>query len=403
MSTQTRPANNYSPLYFLASVGAGGLAVTFFMYLMFWIPHPGQPVPVFEDIAAAWAKGALPKQIAIVLAMAGIAVFAFLNLKALAWNLAAYSKFAKTDAYAKLRQSNAEATLLARPLALAMSVNALFIVGLVFVPRLWLIVEYLFPAAMVAFVLIAALALKEIGTYLGRILSSGGAFDMTQHNSFGQLLPAFALAMAGVGLSAPAAMSTNPMTVGVALVLSTFLATAAAIYAIVALITAMSSMLHHGTAKEAAPTLMIVVPLMTILGILILRQDHGLHTTFEGHTTTADTLMFLARFVSVQVLFLLLGLTVMKRQGYFRDFVFGTKVSPGSYALVCPGVAFQVMMFFFINKGLVAAQIIDKFSPAYWALTAIALVSQFAMVALVFRLNRQHFGWSQTPAGVPAE
>lgn len=403
MSPQTRPADTYNPLYFLASVGAGGLAVTFFMFLMFWVPHPGQPVPVFEDIAAAWSKGNLPLQIAIAVAMVGIAVFAFLNIKALIWNLQAFSKFAKSDAYAKLRTTNAEATLLARPLALAMSVNAMFIVGLVFVPQLWTVVEYLFPAAMVAFVLIAALALKEIGTYLGRILSAGGAFDMTQHNSFGQLLPAFALAMAGVGLAAPAAMSTTATTVGVSLILSTFLAMAAAIYAIIALVTAMSSMLHHGTAKEAAPTLMIVVPLMTILGILLMRQDHGLHTTFDGHGTAADTMMFLARFVSVQVLFLALGLTVMKRQGYFKDFVFGTKTSPGSYALVCPGVAFQVMMFFFINKGLVANGVVDKFDTAYWALTAIALASQAAMIALVFRLNRQHFTRQAAPTAVPAE
>jgi hypothetical protein len=403
MSTPTRPADTYSPLYFLASVGAGGLAVTFFMFLMFWVPHPGQPVPIFEDIAAAWSTGNLALQIAITIAMAGIAVFAFLNVKALIWNLSAFGRFAKSEAYTKLRTTNAEATLLARPLALAMTVNAMFIVGLVFVPKLWTIVEYLFPAAMVAFVLIAALALKEIGIYLGRILSTGGAFDMTQHNSFGQLLPAFALAMTGVGLAAPAAMSHSATTVGVSLVLSTFLGAAALIYAVIALITAMSSMLHHGTAKEAAPTLMIVVPLMTILGILLLRQDHGLHTTFDTHGTAADTMMFLARFVSVQVLFLLLGLAVMKRQGYFKDFVFGTKTSPGSYALVCPGVAFQVLMFFFINKGLVATQIIDKFSVAYWVLTAIALASQFAMVALVFRLNRQHFGRHQTPAAVPAE
>ena len=33
----------YSPLYFLAALGAGGLMVTFFMYLMFWVPHPGRP------------------------------------------------------------------------------------------------------------------------------------------------------------------------------------------------------------------------------------------------------------------------------------------------------------------------------------------------------------------------
>lgn len=403
MTTSSRPADTYSPLYFLASVGAGGLAVTFFMYLFFWVPHPGQAVPVFEDIMAAWANGNLPQQIAIVTAMIGIAIFAFLNIKALIWNLSRFASWSRTDAHAKLRQSNGEATLLARPLALAMSVNAMFIVGLVFVPKLWTIVEYLFPAAMVAFALIGLLAFRDIGRYLGRILSTGGAFDMTQHNSFGQLLPAFALAMTGVGLAAPAAMSHTTATVGTAMVLSTFFGVGAVVYAVIALITAMSSMLHHGTAKEAAPTLMIIVPLMTILGILLMRQSHGLHTTFDAHANAGETMIFLARFVSVQVLFLMLGLTVMTRQGYFKDFVFGRKTSPGSYALVCPGVAFQVLMFFFVHKGLVAAGVLEKFSPTYWGLIAIAMISQIAMIALVLRLNRQHFTGSRTAGVVPAE
>jgi len=38
----------YSPLYFLAALGAGGLSVSFFLMLMlmFWILHPGQPILV---------------------------------------------------------------------------------------------------------------------------------------------------------------------------------------------------------------------------------------------------------------------------------------------------------------------------------------------------------------------
>ncbi|MDF1857292.1 hypothetical protein [Pseudooceanicola sp.] len=399
----TRPADNYSPLYFLASVGAGGLAVSFFMYLMFWVPHPGRTVPVFEDIAAAFGQGNPALQFAIALAVLGIAVFVFLNLKSLFWNLTALARFQKTDKYAKLRSSNGEAGLLARPLAIAMSINALFIVGMVFVPNLWSLVEYLFPAAMVAFVLTGLLALRDIGRYLARILSTPGAFDLSQHNSFGQILPAFALAMVGVGLSAPAAMSSNPTTVATALVLSTFFAVGAVLYATIALITAITSMLEHGVAKEAAPTLLIIVPLMTVLGILVLRQDHGLGAAFGDHTSDAATLMFLAKALAVQVLFLLFGLAVLRQQGYFREFVTGPKTSPVSYALICPGVALSVLLQFFINKGLVANQVIDKFDTAYWAITAIALASQMLMVWLLLRLNRQHFSAAKTRAAIPAE
>lgn len=398
----SRPADTYVPTYFLSSVGAGGLAVTFFMYLMFWVPHPGKPVPVFEDISAAFATGTPALQGAIIAAALGIAVFAFMNIKGLIWNLGQLSQFAKTERYTALRNSNAESTLLAAPLAVAMSINASFIVGLVFVPQLWSIVEYLFPAALVAFALTGIWALRLIGSFLGRVLSKGGVFDVTAHNSFAQMLPAFALAMVAVGLSAPAAMSGNTATVGTSLVLSTLFGVAATIYAAVAVFTAFNSMLHYGTAKEAGPTLLIIVPLMTVLGIMLVRQNHGLHTTFEVHTTAGETMVLLARLLAVQLAFLGLGLAVLRRQGYFKEFVMGPKTSAGSYALVCPGVALSVMLHFFINKGLVAAGVIAKYDVTYWGLTAIALIAQFAMVALVFRLNRQHFT-RHAPAAVPAE
>jgi hypothetical protein len=397
-----RAADSYSPLYFLASVGAGGLNVTFFMYLMFWVNHPGKPVPTFEDLAAAWSTGSTALQAGIAVAMIGIAAMAFLNLKYLVWNLKAFSAFRKTEGFARLKASNAETTILAMPLALAMAVNGLFIVGLVFVPGLWSIVEYLFPAAMVAFLLIGVQALIYIGDFLGRVLSKGGVFDVTAHNSFAQLLPAFALSMVAVGFSAPAAMSGNGVVVATSLVLSTFFGTASIIYGAVALVTAFNSMLHYGTAKESAPTLLIIIPLVTVLGIMFLRQFHGLHTTFDAHMAAGETLVFLARLLTIQVVFLGLGLTVLARQGYWKDFVFGNGTSPGSYALVCPGVALSVMLHFFINKGLVASGVMDKFSLGFWALSGVALVLQFAMIALVLRLNRQHFTRMVTEA-VPAE
>jgi len=397
MTSKRRPADTYSPLYFLASLGAGGLVVTFFMYLMFWVPHPGRPVPVFEDVLAAFTLGSAALQAAIVLASLGIAALAFLNVKSLIWNIAALRRFMRTDAYTTLRQTNGETTLLAAPLASAMTINVGFIVGLVFVPGLWGVVEYLFPLALLAFFGLGVWAFRLIGHFLGRVLTQGGVFDVTAHNSFAQLLPAFAISMVGVGLAAPAAMSTNTITVGVSLVLSTFFGITAIIYTLVAAITGFNSMLHHGTAKEAAPTLMVVVPIVTVLGILFMRQNHGLHVAFDAYGTPGETLVFLARLLTIEVLFLLLGLLVLKRQGYMAEFVMGEKTSPGSYALICPGVAFAVMMHFFINKGLVEAGVIDKFGLAFWALTAIALASQFAMIWLMLHLNKRHFGRPAAP------
>lgn len=398
-----KAAHAYSPVYFLASLGAGGLSVSFFVYLMFWVPHKGRPVPIFEDIMAAFASGDIATKAMIIVSMAAIAVLAVINIRALLWNFAALSEFKKTEAYTNLINSNAESTMLAMPLALAMSVNVAFVIGLVFVPGLWNVIEYLFPMALVAFVIIGWIAFRLIGRFLGRVLTKGGVFDVTAHNSFSQLLPAFALSMVAVGLAAPAAMSLAPVTVGISLILSTFVGLAAIIYALFAAFTAFNSMLHYGTAKESSPTLMIVIPIITVLGIMFLRQDHAMHMQYEVHIAAGETMMMLARLLTIQLIFLALGLVVLKREGYFKDFVFGNKLSPGSYALVCPGVALAVMLQFFINKGLVEAELVDKFSVSYWALMAFAVAFQIAMVWLVFRLNRQHFGKSRTTNTVPAE
>ncbi|GAB4262973.1 MAG: hypothetical protein Kow0013_08970 [Pararhodobacter sp.] len=400
--TPSRPSDTYSPMYFLASLGAGGLSVSFFMWFMFWVPHPGRSVPIFEDIFAAFQNGSALTQAWIIAAWLGIATFVFLNIKALVWNLSRYNAWKHTEAFAKFVKTNAQSQLMALPLALAMTVNGLFVAGLVFVPGLWSIVEYLFPLAMIAFLAIGVLAFRLYGHFIARIKVEGG-FNHAANNSFGQILPAFAFAMIGVGLAAPAAMSTNTTVVGFSIVLSTLFFVTAALIAGVALILGIRSMLDHGTNAETAPTLMILVPLMTILGILMLRQNHGLGVQFEAHTSDAETFVLLTRLVAIQVLFGMFGWLIMARHNYAKRFIWGNETSVMSYALVCPGVGFTVLMHFFIHKGLVAVHLVDKFSAGYWALIAIATLSQFAMVALVFLLNRRHFGTQRTPAAVPAE
>lgn len=395
---------SYSPLYFLAALGAGGLAVTFFMYLMFWIPHPGQPVPIFEDIMAYFGSASVMGQALVVLAMAGIAVFAALHLWLLVWNLQQLSHFKATEAYKNLHSSNAETQLKAVPLTLAMTINVSFIIGLVFVPGLWNVVEYLFPFAIIGFLAIGVFAFRLLGRFFGRVLSGGG-FDPKANNSFAQLLPAFALGMIGVGLAAPSAMSQTGWIVATSLTLSTFFVVTALLITVVALVQAILPMMQHGTAPEAAPTLMIVIPILTVIGIALMRMNHGMHTTFAVHENAGETFVMLTQIVSVQVLFGLLGLLVLRRQNYAKTFLSAEgKRSAGSYALICPGVALSVMLQFWVNKGLVSAGVIEKFSAAYWIATTPALLLQLAMIILLFQLHKLHFSKANAvPAGVPAE
>lgn len=381
----------YTPLYFLSALGAGGLAVTFFMYLMFWVPHPDQPVPVFEDIARAWATGNAPMQAAIAVAMIGIALFAALHLRLMVWNFGQMTRFRQSDGFDAYLKTNAASQLLAQPLALAMSVNVGFILGLVFVPNLWSVVEYLFPFALIAFLLIGLYALRLLGGFLTTRLAGDG-LNCAANNSFAQMLPGFALAMVAVGLAAPAALSSNTAVAGIALILATFFMVVAVIAALSALILGLRSMMEHGVAAESAPTLLIVIPLVTVLSIAWVRLSHGMHVHFDGHTGAATTLWTLTTLLSVQVVFALFGLAVLRAVNYADRFLTNAAPSVGAYALVCPGVALNVMLFFWINKGLVATGLVAKFGVAYWTLTSGALALQVAMIGLVLFLNRQHFG-----------
>lgn len=381
----------YSPLYFLAALGCGGLTVTFFLWLMFWVPHPGRPVPVFEDIAGALAAGSVPMQAMILVAWLGIAVFAVLKLRLLAWNLSMFAQWRQGPGYAAVRAGNQETQLLAAPLTLAMAVNVGFILGLVFVPGLWSVAEYLFPVAMVAFLAIGIWALRLLGAFFGRVLTLGG-FDCAANNSFSQLLPSFALVMVGVGLAAPAAMSTTQWVGGLSYILSSFFVMVALGLGAIQLVLGLRAMMENGANAESAPSLWIVVPILTVAAIALMRQGHWMHGLTEGHGGAAATFGMLTNLVALQVGFALFGAVIMGRQRYFGRFVFGPERSAGSYALVCPGVALSVMTQFYVNKGLVGIGLIDKFSLVYWALTAIALLLQAATIWLVLVLNRKHFG-----------
>ena len=392
----TRPADTWSPLYVLASVGAGGLSVTFFMYLMHWVPHPGRTVPVFEDIAAALGRGEPALTAAITVALLGIAIFGALNLSLLVWNLRKMRGFRASATGQALANSNAQTQMMALPLALAMSINGGFILGLVFVPGLWSVIEYLFPLAMVAFLAVGWLAFRQLGGFIARVTAPGG-FDCARNNSFAQMLPAFALAMTGVGLAAPAALSANGTVAGISLIVSSFFLIAAAVIVLVGLVLGLRSILENGVAAEQAPTLMMIVPITTILGILMLRQAHGLEASFGLPMEGAEKMMLLTRLMSVEVLFALFGLTVLATTGYVRRFLTGDAISPGNYALVCPPVAMSVLTQFWINAGLVGAGLIEKFGTAYWALTAIAIVLQALAIALLVFLHRRHFRAAPRP------
>jgi hypothetical protein len=378
--------DDYSPLYFLAALGAGGVAITFFIYLMFLVPHPDTPMVTFNHL---WPIVTGPDPVQAVLvgaAMLAIALFSLLHLRLLAWNLVEYRRFQRTDAYRALRSSNNEATLMALPLTLSMSINVMFVNGAVFVPELWTVVEYLFPFALAAFLAVGVLALRLYARYFTRVISSGD-FNMDENNSLAQMIAVFAFAMISVGMAAPGAMSHTLSVSAIGIFGAIFFGTVAVSMGLLKFVMGFKSMLNQGIAPAASPSLWIVIPILTLLGIALIRITHGLSHGFDAPLPAPWLFVLLSSLLSLQLLFGLFGYAVMKRIGYFDDFLRGEQRHAGSYALICPGVALFVFGMFFIHVGLLKNGLVEQFSAAYFIAMAPLVFLQIKTIGTLLRLN----------------
>ena len=376
----------YSPMYFLAALGAGGLAVSFFIYPMFLLPHPDTPMVTFNHLWPALTSGDNPLLAALIgIDLAAIAVFAVLHFWLLAWNLREFRLFRQTEAYQKLLSSNAEISLMAVPLTLAMTINVAFVLGAVFVPNLWSVVEWMYPGAIAAFLAVGIYALRILGAYFTRLFVHA-QFDFAENNSLAPMVSIFALAMIAVGLAAPGAMSHHREINAIAMVLSIFFASAAILLLVIKVVLGFDAILRHGIAPQAAGSLWILIPILTLLGITWVRWSMGLSHQFGNKQHPTDLLLFTTVIVSLQVLFGMIGYAVMKKLNYFADYAGGAKSNAGAFALICPGVAFFVFGMFFLTFGLVMPKLVGAGSWMYFLLMSPLVLVQFKTLQVYFRL-----------------
>ena len=379
---------NWSPLHFLAALGAGGMVVTFFMFLLFWVPHTGQPIPVYSDWMSDFQTANFAKQGVIIFALAGIVIFGCLHFWWLLLNFKNYRQYVVNGGVEKIMGTNAHTQLMAMPLTYAMSINASFIIAVVFIPGLWGVIEWLFPVSMLIFVLLGIWAARIYLCFFGHALQHG-SFDNSINNSLAQLLPSFSFTMIGVGLSAPAAMSHNEVVIGISYLLSLFFITTALFLGLIKLIIGMNDMFKEGASLSSLPTLWVIIPILTTAAIAIMRLSHGLHTLELGHG--ASNFVLLGIVFSLQIMFALMGLAVMKRMNYFQLLLERKENSPVAFALICPGVALVVMGHFVINKVMVASGIVSKFDIVYMGFSFSLVVLQLMTGWLLLRLARDHF------------
>lgn len=380
---------HYSPLYFLAALGPGGLAVSFYMYLMFMVPHPGNPMATADFIFPLVARQE-PVSWLIVADLVIIVLLALLHLRLLIWNIGEYRRYKETEAFRQLKTGNHEVSLMAIPLTYAMTINVGFVLGAVFVPGLWTVVEVLFPFAIAGFVAVGIYALRLFLDYVTRIIADK-SFDFAGNNNLSQMIAIFAFSMVAVGLAAPGAMSHHKEISAIGIFLSVFFSTLSVALIFVKITLSFKSILEHGISREASVSLWIMIPILTLLGITFVRYTYGFAHNFDQTDSVSKSWLFLltSAVLALQILFGLLGWATMKKLDYFREFIHGSTKSVSSFAIICPGVAFVVFGFFFVHQGLLLNGVIGKFSPAYFVLLAPFVYVQIQTVLLMLKLNRK--------------
>ena len=377
----------FSPMCFLASLGAGGLSVSFFMYLMFLVPHPNTPMATYDFIIPALLKGDW-LSLVVSFSLVFIIAFAFLHFKLLIWNTKQFNLYKKTAAYEELINSNSQITLMTIPLTFAMTINVCFVLGAVFVPGLWGIVEFLFPFALIGFMVVGYFALKIFFEYFSRLLIKGD-FDFSKNNNLSQMISIFALSMVAVGFAAPGAMSHNLVINSIGIFGALFFASLAMLLMLIKLTIGFKNMFEKGLGLEAAPSVWILIPILTLLGITFIRVSFGLEHNYATPLAKSSLFVFTSTVLSLQIIFGVLGYMVMKRMGYFEKYIHSEDKSSVSFALICPGVAFFVFGMFFVNFGLAFNGIVAKYSIAYFIIMLPFIYVQIKTIIYFFKLYKK--------------
>lgn len=340
----------FNALMFLASLGAGGIAVSGFILIQYGGLFKGKGLATFADIART------PLSIALESVMIG---FGVLHIVLTILFFVGYFTWRKTENFKIFKENPlVNSALMAPLLSLAMSMNVVIAVVRYFTPA----ISDNFQAIMApAFVGYVALWLVTIFTVLSLLKKAFiNSFDVDKIH-FGWLLQPFALAMITVTGTGFAALANNTETISYNSDIAGFAAFLALISGTMAIFLTsvkLSSIFkkHFNQTgpleHQFMPTYLIVIPILTLVGISIFRLGH-----YAEHIFHAPILLVLAKIIllmiyAFQIWYFAFGLMMLK--DYWRDYL-KNNFHVSQWGLICPFVALVafsgfVFKIFFSNQ-----------------------------------------------------
>jgi hypothetical protein len=329
----------FSPLHFLAAMGAGGIAVAPFAIMQYTIPHPKglitqtQMANVVDN-----SHHFLSQWIGVFEGV--MIVFAIIHLILSALFYSKYFKAKANNAYDAMEKNPlTNATLLGPFLAIAMTFNVFIGVVRYFVPWMQENFQALMLPSLIAWLALLIANLFRVMQLLR--FNFTHEFDLSKAH-FGWMLFPFSLGMTSVVGSGIAALAKNPQIANIAAFGTSVGLMGASFLLIGKLITLFQ--VHYEKPglpdRTFLPSLLAVVPILTVLGIASYRLAHyaevqlGFHMNWVGPVIVGLTFAF-------QTFYLLFGLVILKSY-LFNEFR-KSDYYPSQWALVCPFIAWGVL------------------------------------------------------------
>jgi hypothetical protein len=327
----------FNPLTFLASVGAGGLAVAPFVYFQYLIPH-GKGLITFNQIMDVISSGG-SKALYFPM-MAVMVVFALVHIVLTAKLLSDFFGWRKTDDYKEyIGDPQRNTSLLALFTSLGMTFNVFIGVIRFFVPALQTNFQAMMLPALIAWgvlwVLLMSTEIKLLKTAFRK------DFDMTKAG-FGWLLHPFAIGMVTVAGTGIAAMAKDPTIAHIAAFMSI---TSGSMGGFLFFVKLFSIFKSHFTNKgmperQFLPSYLVVIPITTLYAIMMFRLGHYFDHQFGFHAHAFSTIIVTVLF-AFQTWYFAFGLSMLK--DYFKKDFFRKEYYVSLWAFICPFVGYAVL------------------------------------------------------------
>jgi hypothetical protein len=364
---------NFNPLIFLASLGAGGIAVIPFVLMQYTIEH-GKGLITRNEL---WSNGFTGlNQGFFYFLEAVMIVFILIHFALTIWFGFKLFRWMKTSKFPELINDPLKNTAILAPLiSILMTMNVFIGPIRYFVPIMQENFQAMFlPATIfwgILFFIILFVEIKLLG------ISFNKGFDLEQI-TFGWLLHPFLLGMLSTVGTGIAAMSANINIANFAAFFSMVAFSMGVFLLTVKLIVLFKNHFNKPglPEKHFLPSLLIVIPNITLFAITAFRFGHFLET-HHGFSLGAYFYIVIGLAFAFEIWYLLFGLSLLVtyfKQNHFKEY-FVTQ-----WGFICPLVAFVVLGGFVYNLVIQSA-----------ILYGVLIIVLVATIALYFELLLKHF------------